>query len=392
MRYKLNTLFASIIVLLCTTSTAQNNTSALIPMPNSITECSKGKTFEINEKTVVCSTFPQGSFIIDELKQIISNRIGVRVTEQAYRKNNRIELAIDSTINGKEHYILEVDKRGITIKGATEGALFWGLKTLDQLLIGDICNTAAKRIEHVYIDDTPRYGYRAIMIDPARHFIPVKDVKFFIDQMARFKYNVLQIHLTDDQGWRLEIKSHPRLTEIGANRKPGAPTPGPDNGFYTQEDIKEIISYAAQRNIEVIPELDIPGHSVAILAAYPEIGCSFRHDEKKDLGSTINMMLCADSDKAYSIYEDIIREVAELFPSKRIHLGGDEAAVQQNWAKCPDCQAMMERMGYDKPSQQGTCPVVRARQHLATGTRVPVPLPTGRHARDLAQRPDTQMH
>ena len=112
MRYKLNTLFASIIALLCTTSTAQDNASALIPMPNSITECSKEKTFEINEKTAVCSALPQGAFIIDELKQIISNRTGVRVTEHAYRKNNRLELTIDSTINGKEHYIFEVDKRG----------------------------------------------------------------------------------------------------------------------------------------------------------------------------------------------------------------------------------------------------------------------------------------
>ncbi len=321
-------------------------------MPNNITECTDGKTFKVNVKTRITSALPQESFIKEELKSIFVKRMGIEPVESTGSvKHNRIELAIDSTLEGEEHYTLKVDKKGISIKGATPGAVYWGVKTLDQLLIGDVCNTAALQVEHVYIDDNPRYSYRAIMIDPARHFLPVKDVKFFIDQMARFKFNVLQIHLTDDQGWRIEIKSHPKLTEIGANRKPGASSQGPDNGFYTQEEIKEIISYAAQRNIEVVPELDIPGHSVAILAAYPEIGCSFRHSEKKDLGSTTNMMLCASNEKAYAIYKDIIREVAELFPSERLHLGGDEAAVQHNWAKCPDCLAMMEELGFDKPSQ-----------------------------------------
>lgn len=352
MKYSLVGLIAGILVLFNIASVAQENTSALIPMPNNITACTDGKTFKVNVRTKITSALPHDSFIKEEVKNVFVKRMGIEPVEAIGRvKHNRIELAVDSTLEGEEHYTLKVDKNGISIKGATSGAVYWGVKTLDQLLLGDVCNTVALQVEHVYIDDNPRYSYRAIMIDPARHFLPVKDVKFFIDQMARFKFNVLQIHLTDDQGWRIEIKSHPKLTEIGANRKPGASSQGPDNGFYTQEEIKEIISYAAQRNIEVVPELDIPGHSVAILAAYPEIGCSFRHSEKKDLGSTTNMMLCASNEKAYAIYEDIIREVAELFPSEKLHLGGDEAAVQHNWAKCPDCLAMMEELGFDKPSQ-----------------------------------------
>ena len=182
------------------TAIAQNSISALVPMPNSITQSSKGETFQVNSKTTINSSLPQGSFLIEGLKQIIENRTGIALTEEGDSKRNRIELVIDNTLKGKEHYTLKVDKKGISIKGSTEGALFWGLKTLDQLLIGDICNTAEQRIEHIYIDDNPRYGYRAVMIDPARHFLPVKDVKFFIDQMARFKFNVLQLHLTDDQG------------------------------------------------------------------------------------------------------------------------------------------------------------------------------------------------
>lgn len=330
---------------------AQSNSSALIPIPNSIEYCADGNTFKFNEKSVIKSNLHENTFIIKELKKILATRLGLEFSINNSRNKNIIEIGIDTTLHGDEHYTLKVDKRGVTIKGATEGALYWGLQTLDQILLGDVCNTTAQRIEYIAIDDAPRYPHRAIMLDPARHFLPVKDIKFFIDQMARFKFNVLQLHLTDDQGWRIEIKSHPELTERGAFRKPGASNQGPDNGYYTQDDIREIIAYAAERNIEVIPELDIPGHSVAILSAHPQLGCSFRHNEKKELGTTTNMMLCAANEEVYSIYKDIIAEVAGLFPSDRIHLGGDEAAVKENWAKCPHCIAMMQKLGYENPSQ-----------------------------------------
>ena len=331
-------------------SVAQDNTVALLPMPNHIEKSKSGATVQLNEKTAINSTLPNNCFIIQELKQIIEKRMQLSLSIDNSRNKNRIEIGIDSSLADNERYTLCIDKKGVTIKGGSDGALFMALQTLDQILIGDVCNTANHRIEHIRIDDKPRFAHRAVMIDPARHFLPVKDVKFFIDQMARFKYNVLQLHLTDDQGWRIEIKSHPKLTEIGAFRNNGG-SPSPDNGYYTHEDIKEIIAYASERNIEVIPELDIPGHSVAILKAYPELGCSFRHNHVKELGSTTNMMLCARQERVYEIYEDIIKEVAMLFPSKKIHLGGDEAAVKENWAKCNDCIAMMQDAGYEKPSQ-----------------------------------------
>ena len=339
-----------LIATLHSASYAQSNTAALIPMPNHIEKSNDNSTCQFNERTVINSSLPGNSFMLQELTRIMEKHMQLSPAVDNKRNKNRIEIEIDSALEGKEHYTLEVDKRGISIKGGSEGALFMALQTLDQILIGDFCNTADKKVEHIRIDDKPRFAHRAVMIDPARHFLPVKDVKFFIDQMARFKYNVLQLHLTDDQGWRIEIKSHPKLTEIGAFRNNGK-TPSPDNGYYTHEDIKEIIAYAAERNIEVIPELDIPGHSVAILKAYPELGCAFRHNHEKNLGNTTNMMLCAHQEKVYTIYEDIIREVAMLFPSKRIHLGGDEAAVKENWAKCDDCLAMMQKAGYNKPSQ-----------------------------------------
>ena len=331
---------------------AQSNTQALIPYPNKIELCNKGKAFTISTSTTISTTLPADAFVIGELQRITQKRLGLTpAIASGKHSKNIIALHVDSTLKGREHYTLEVNKNGIYIKGATEGALFLALQTLDQLFIGDICNTAEKKIAHIRIDDSPRYGLRAIMLDPARHFIPVKDVKLFIDQMARYKFNTLQLHLTDDQGWRIEIKSHPELTKKGAFRAPGGSNQGPDNGYYTQEELKEIIRYAADRNIEVIPELDIPGHSVAILAAHPELGCAFRHADKKDLGHTTNMMLCASNANVYGIYIDIIKEVAELFPSEYIHLGGDEAAVKENWAKCPQCLDIMQQLGYEKPSQ-----------------------------------------
>lgn len=343
-------IIAAAMLLAAVTVQAQSNTAALIPMPNHIEAGKEGATVQLNGKTVIKSRFSEDAFLTKELRRIIGRHMQLTPAINSDAGRNFIELNIDESLEGKEHYTIEVNKKGVIIKGSTEGALFLALQTLDQILTGDVCNTSANRVAHIRIDDQPRYAHRAVMIDPARHFLPVKDVKFFIDQIARFKYNVLQIHLTDDQGWRIEIKSHPELTQKGAFRTQGG-NQGPDNGYYTQEEMKEIIAYAAERNIEVIPELDIPGHSVAILAAHPELGCAFRHNEEKNLGSTTNMMLCASNKDVYAIYEDIIREVASLFPSKSIHLGGDEAAVKANWAKCEDCLAMMKEAGYDKPSQ-----------------------------------------
>ena len=324
-------------------SFAQNNTAALIPIPNHIEKSKNGATTQLDKNTTITTSLQGNSFIIQELERIINKQMGLSPAIDNSRNKNRIEIEIDSSLTDREHYTLQVDKKGISIKGGSEGALFMALQTLNQILIGDICNTADKKVEHIKIDDKPRFAHRAVMIDPARHFLPVEDVKFFIDQMARFKFNTLQLHLTDDQGWRIEIKSHPKLTETGAFRTNGK-TPSPDNGYYTHDDIKELIAYAGQRNIEIIPELDIPGHSVAILKAYPELGCAFRHNDNKDLGNTTNMMLCAHNKDVYAIYEDIIEEIAMLFPSKKIHLGGDEAAVKENWAKCNDCHDATSRL------------------------------------------------
>lgn len=315
------------------TVTAQNNCSALLPMPNHI-EQTQGKPFSVSKASIYTNS-KELLFAATTLQQILNDRMRESITISTSDKSN-IRLLIDSQLKGNEHYAINVDAQGITISGATSAAIFYGVMTIDQLLLGDVCATTQKQISPVVIDDTPRFGYRALMIDPARHFISVEDVKFYMDQMARYKYNVLQLHLTDDQGWRIEIKQHPTLAS---------------KDCYTQEQLADIISYAAQRHIEVVPELDIPGHTVAVLAAYPELGCTHTDTIVKNVGKTVDLMLCANNEKVYTKYKEIIDEVAALFPSRYIHLGGDEAVVEKNWTKCEHCQAMMKELGYKKASQ-----------------------------------------
>ena len=346
------TLITSLITLitLCA-ATAQSNTSALLPIPSKIETRDGEKAADLSRATLTVNQFPEAQYLVKELEQTIAYHTGIRIGEN--RKNNcSIELIL-ATDKSLEEYALDISCKRIAIEASNPAGVFYAIKTLNQLLLGDVLNTSKGKIAAIRIEDAPRFEYRGVMLDPARHFLPIEDVKLFIDQIAQYKYNALQLHLTDDQGWRIEIKSHPELTNIGAFRTQGGSSNGPDNGYYTQEQLKELVRYAAERHVEIIPELDIPGHSAAILAAYPQIGCKFRHGtvNANNIGQVTNMMLCACSEEAYTIYEDIIREVSGIFPSKRIHLGGDEAAVKDNWAKCEECLALMKKQGYSNPSQ-----------------------------------------
>ncbi|MEG2066498.1 MAG: beta-N-acetylhexosaminidase [Tannerellaceae bacterium] len=335
-------------------SFAQSNTSALLPMPNQIAQTAGEKSFVLTATTVIRTNLPQSSFCVSELQRILQKRTGVMVaTNNTSHTSARsvIELLLDASIKGDEHYLVDISASHLVIKGATTGAILYGIMTLDQLLLGDVCHTAAKEIAPVQINDEPRLEYRALMLDPARHFIPIDDIKFYIDQMVKYKYNALQLHLTDDQGWRIEIKKHPGLTKTGAFRDKQSGSNGPHNGFYTQQQLKDLILYAEERNIEIIPEIDIPGHTVAILATYPELGCTHTDTMPKVMGKTVDLMLCANNEKVYAVLDDIIQEVSSLFPSSKIHLGGDEAVIEKNWTKCEKCQSLMKQFGYTKESQ-----------------------------------------
>ncbi|MEG2035632.1 MAG: beta-N-acetylhexosaminidase [Mucinivorans sp.] len=327
-----------IVCLLTLTATAQDNRSALIPMPNNINEV-KGKPFNIDaKKTTIYISHKELLFAATTLQQSLKERmqVNIPISELTPGGTSTIRLQMEPEMTGKEHYSIWVDGKGVTIRGANCAAIYYGVMTMDQLFLGDGCSTEQKKITPIAIDDTPRFAYRALMLDPARNFLSVEDIKFYIDQMAHYKYNVLQLHLTDDQGWRIEIKKHPKLT---------------GKKFYTQQQLKELIGYAAERHVEIVPEIDIPGHTVAILAAYPELGCTHTDTIEMVVGKSVEFMLCANNKKVYSVLKDIIDEVALIFPSKYIHLGGDEAAVEKNWTKCSRCRALMAQMGYTKTSQ-----------------------------------------
>ena len=330
---------------------AQDNLSALLPMPNCV-EQHQG-CFSAGTKVAVSFTgTDKEAFCAVRLQEVLRERLGCEVSyEQGTARRAAIRMSVDASWTNPEQYVLEVTPDGISLVGASEGALLWGVQTLDQLLMGDVCRTAAGQIACVRVEDAPRFPYRALMLDPARHFLPLTDVKQYIDQMIRYKYNVLQLHLSDDQGWRVEIKKYPQLTTVGAFRRPDGGSQGPDNGFYTQEELRELVRYAAQRNVMIVPEIDMPGHTVAMLTAFPELKCEVGDTARWTLGETTNKMLCAACERTYEVCEDILAELAAIFPSPYIHLGGDEAAIDKNWAVCQRCRQLMEQKGYTKVAQ-----------------------------------------
>ncbi len=320
----------------------------LIPVPSRITSTDKGKyNFDSTEKIYISDCSLQNE--AHELQKILRQRTGypseISLTDKKQHKN--IVLQIDTTLSHPEAYRLIITPQAICISGKKAAGIFYGIQTLEQLFFKENGQSPHKNLPCLKIEDTPRYGYRALMLDPARHFIPIKEIKRFIDLMAHYKFNVLQLHLTDDQGWRIEIKKYPLLTKAGAFRDKHSGPQGPHNGFYTQEELKDLINYATSRHIEIIPELDIPGHTAALLYAYPELGCIHMNNGAVQLGKTTDRTLCAAQEKVYEFYAGILQEVCSLFPSQRIHLGGDEAVIGKNWGHCPDCQHLMQTKGYE---------------------------------------------
>ncbi|MBR1793472.1 MAG: family 20 glycosylhydrolase [Bacteroidales bacterium] len=259
---------------------------------------------------------------------------------------------------GDEGYVLDVTSDGITVRANTETGLFYGYQTFLQMLPDDVCRTAYSKVSipACSIVDYPRFTWRGSHLDVCRHFFPMSQIKKHLDIMAAYKMNRFHWHLTEDQGWRLEISKYPLLTEVGAWRVdrndedwnyPRNPEPGEKatyGGFFSKEDVKEIVEYAAQRHIEVIPEIEFPGHCCAVLASYPELGC-------RDTQYCVAVadywppeaIMCAGNDKVQEFLRDVFDEVVEMFPFQYIHVGGDEA-VKKHWETCPKCQARIKEL------------------------------------------------
>ncbi len=274
-----------------------------------------------------------------------------------------VRLLTDPSLKS-EAYSLEVSPREIIMKASDNKGFFYALQTIRQLLPPSIERESPSdknrewSIPVVTIRDEPRFGYRALLLDASRFFIPKENVLRIIDCMSMLKLNTLHFHLTDDNGWRVEIKRYPRLTEVGAwrvdrqdvpfparrNPKKGEPTPV--GGFYTQEDIREMVAYAAERQVEIVPEIDMPAHSNAALAAYPELACPVVKEYIGVLpglgGRNAEIIYCAGNDRVFTFLQNVMDEVMELFPSRYIHIGGDEAQ-KTHWKQCPLCQARMKK-------------------------------------------------
>jgi hexosaminidase len=261
---------------------------------------------------------------------------------------------------GDEGYRLEVRPEAVTLEAATSTGIFYAIQTLRQLLPVEI--ESRQKVEAKWcvpcavIEDRPRFRWRGFMLDEGRHFQGKQTVLLTLDLMALQKLNVLHWHLTEDQGWRIEIKKYPRLTEVGSRRAGTSQSFGkahngvPHGGFYTQAEIREIVAYAADRHITIVPEIEIPGHSLAALAAYPELSCTGGPFEVATGFGIFPDIYCAGKESTFAFLQNVIDEVLELFPSPFIHIGGDEAP-KARWKKCPDCQRRIREEGLKNEHQ-----------------------------------------
>ena len=309
--------------------------------------------------------------IADQIAKQFKTASGKNVSFNKTDANITLDIIKDDVI-GNEGYTLNVNTNGIIISANTNAGLFYGWQTLQQIMPAAIyANTLQNNIQwqvpFVSIIDKPRFGWRGMMLDVSRHFFSKEDVKVFIDDMARYKYNRFHWHLTDDQGWRIEIKALPKLTSVGAwraDRKgkwmnittPALDEPKTYGGFYTQEDIKEVVAYAKSKFIEVIPEIDVPGHSMAMLAAYPNLSTTPNYPYQVNAGdefmdweginghptAMIDNSLDPSNEEVFTALDKVMTEVAPLFPFEYIHMGGDENA-KNNWEKSPNVQALMKK-------------------------------------------------
>lgn len=336
-------------------ATAGNVDYNVIPMPQKI-ETMKGQPFILSSATpIVCEgTSPEmkqnAAFLADYVAQITGIRL--HQTAKKDKRQASIVLLIDPKIQGREAYRLTVSGKQITIAGNTSAGVFYGIQTLRKSL--PIQTTESQiSLPAVQITDAPRFGYRGMMLDCARHFFPISFVKKYIDIMALHNMNVFHWHLTEDQGWRIEIKSLPRLAEVASKRSGtvvGHNSMIDDSiaygGYYTQEEAREIVEYARQRNITVIPEIDMPGHMLAALAAYPELGCTGGPYEVGHKWGVYKDVLCLGNEKIYTFVQKVIDEICDIFPAKYFHIGGDETPTAR-WEVCPKCQQLAKEQNID---------------------------------------------
>ncbi len=325
---------------------------ALIPAPASLTPAKGG--FDVDADTLVYASGPQALAAARQFVELVakSGHGKLKIVERARSDAPGIVFAIErasSSSTSPEAYALNVTPQGARISANDERGLFYGAVTLWQLMTGDSGKTI--RVPALRIDDAPRFVWRGLMLDSARHFQSIDEIKQLLDAMAWHKLNTFHWHLTDDQGWRIEIRKYPKLTQVGGCRIPAGDggidprsgKPRPYCGYYTQAQIRDVVRYAAERHIEVVPEIDVPGHAQAAVAAYPKLG-NVEGSTRVSTDWGVHTYLFNAEEDTFRFLENVLSEVVDLFPGRYVHIGGDEA-VKQQWQQSPRVQARMRALG-----------------------------------------------
>ena len=341
-----------IVAILCSTAVyAVDYANVIVPRPVSC-EAIDGQ-FILNSKSVVrtesVSLVRAGEIFAEDLEVILGKRL---VVKKSPSRSGAINLSVDSTLES-EQYMLKITTAGIWIVGGSERAVFFGLQSLLQIAAASPVDSGVVTLAAVTISDKPHFEYRGALFDVCRHIFTVDEVKRYIDILALHKINKFHWHLTEDQGWRIEIKRYPELSQVGAyrnqtiigrNRKSKVYDGTRYGGVFTQDEVREVVAYAAERYIDVIPEIEMPGHAVAALTTYPHLGCSGGPYEVWTRWGISKNIFCAGKESTFEFIENVLTEVLELFPYKYIHIGGDEAP-RDEWKKCPHCQKRIKEEG-----------------------------------------------
>jgi hexosaminidase len=306
--------------------------------------------FTVNDQTVLFGSYgPEARAIAKQVKEWSGISLKIDTMGQPPSKNYIVFNVGPDEPHSPGHYDLFIDPSRIIVTGDDEDGMFYGLETLVQM-IGAAGKGEVELPTGSIVGDHPRYSWRGMHLDVCRHFFTKQEVEKYIDYLALYKFNVFHWHLCDDQGWRIEIKKYPKLTQVGSQRKEtqvGKPEKvqkydnKPYGGFYTQDDIREIVAYATARHITIVPEIEMPGHSLAALSAYPQYSCAGGPFEVGTRWGVFDDVYCAGNDSTFLFLQDILSEVCDLFPGKYIHIGGDECP-KTRWETCPKCQQRMK--------------------------------------------------
>ena len=360
MKIKLTSALLLLMTMISCKSTTTNGEGStanyeIVPTPEMITnpQTEADKPFVLTADTKLI--YPEGDAALQQyagfLQEYIKKQTGIEVKVAPNQNNeaNTISLSQNYSNDNKEAYQVTITANNITINGASKAGTFYGVQFLRKSI--PVQKVSKVTFPAKIITDKPYFAYRGAHLDSARHFFSADSVRIYIDMLALHNINKFHWHLTDDQGWRFESKKYPELTVLGSTRsqtmlgKEWDKFDGkPHSGFYTQQEMKELVKYAAERNITIIPEIDLPGHMVAVLATYPKLGCTGGPYKVRETWGVAEDVLCAGNDETYDFIKNILEEVTEIFPSEYIHIGGDECP-KNSWKKCPKCQAKIKALG-----------------------------------------------